>query len=77
MRRAEIWCADYGLKQVHKAFHIGMLYENERRTLERKIKHLLNARNDRYCILVLCAGCSRGIPATHEINEIKSQYEIV
>jgi len=77
LRRAEIWCADYGLKQVHKALHVGTLYENERRALERKLKHLLNAKNDWYCILVFCAGCLSGVRAAHEIKEIKSQYEIV
>jgi hypothetical protein len=67
----------YGLKQIHKTLHVGSLYENERRTLERKFNGLLIGKHDRYCIIVLCATCLKGFGATYEIAEIATSYEIV
>lgn len=76
-KRMETWCADYGLKPIHKALHVGSLYENERRTLERKFKNLLTGKQDRYCLIVLCASCLKGFGAAYEIPEIEMPYEIV
>ncbi len=77
MKRAEAWCADYGLRPIHKGLHAGSLYENERIALERKLKNLLTGKHERYCILVLCASCLKSFGAAYEIAEIKRQYEIV
>lgn len=76
-KRAETWCADYGLKPIHKALHVGSLYENERLALDRKLESLLAGKHDRYCILVLCASCLKGFSATYEIDDIETPYEIV
>ena len=76
-KRMETWCADYGLKQIHKALHVGSLYENERIALNRKFKGLLIGKHDRYCIIVLCAACLKGFGASYEIIEIATPYEIV
>ena len=76
-KRMEAWCADYGLKQIHKTLHVGSLYESERRVLQRKFKSLLTGKQDRYCIIVLCAACLKGFGATYEIAEIAMPYELV
>jgi hypothetical protein len=77
MKRAEAWCADYGLKPIHKALHAGLLYKNERQTLDRKFKSLLNGKNDKYCILTLCASCLKDFDSTHVFLEKTATYEIV
>ncbi|MEN9413440.1 MAG: hypothetical protein RLZZ342_527 [Candidatus Parcubacteria bacterium] len=73
----ETWCADYGLKPVQKAFHVGALSERERRTLEHKFKRLLTGKLDRHCILVLCQSCTTGFDTEHDFIEITKPYEIV
>jgi hypothetical protein len=77
MKRMETWCADYGLKPIHKALHVGSLYESERRALERKFKSLLTGKHDQYCMIVLCAACLKSFGATYEIVEIAKPYELV
>lgn len=77
MRLVEVWCADYGLKQILKTFHIGMLYDTERRALERKLRHLLSAKSDTYNILTMCVACLKSAQSEHGITENKKQYEIV
>lgn len=76
-KKMETWCADYGLKVIHKALHVGALYENERRTLEWKFRGLLAGKHDRYSMIVLCASCLKSLNAANEITEIKTPYEIV
>lgn len=77
MKRAEAWCADYGLAPIHKALHVGSLYESERTALEKKFKNLLTGRYERYCVLTVCALCLRGFNAIHETSNINGPYEIV
>ena len=76
-KRMEAWCADYGLKPIFKALHVGSLYESERRALDRKFKNLLTGRHDKNCILVLCASCLKNLGTTYEITKTIAQYEIV
>lgn len=76
-KRAETWCADYGLKPIYKALHIGSLYANERAALNRKLKSLLAGKRDSYVMLVLCISCLKGFNSTHEITNIETPYEIV
>jgi hypothetical protein len=77
MARMEAWCADYGLKSIHKALHIGALSERERRTLERKFSALLIGKLDTYCILVLCRSCATGLGKKYEFVENTKPYELV
>jgi hypothetical protein len=76
-KRMETWCADFGLKPIHKGLHVGSLYESERRSLERKFTSLLTGKQDRYCIIVLCASCLKALDAAYETAEIETSYEIV
>lgn len=73
----EAWCADYGLAPIHKALHIGTLYESERCALERKFETLLTGKHDRYCMLVLCLSCLKNFNAKYELGVNNSHYEIV
>ena len=77
MARMETWCADYGLKPIHKALHMGALSALERRALEHKFKHLLNGKFDTYCILVLCRSCATGFDNKYEFVENTKPYELV
>lgn len=77
MKRMEVWCADYGLKPIHKGLHAGSLYAKERLALERKCKGLLTGKQDRYCMLVLCAACLKNLDATYEITGTEMPYELV
>lgn len=76
MKYMETWCADYGLKQIHKTFHVGSLYERERRSFEQKVKTLLSSKHDQYSMIVLCASCRKDLAVSHEIAETKTPYEI-
>jgi hypothetical protein len=67
----------YGLVSIHKTPHIGSLYEDERRALERKFKSLLTGKHETYCIIVLCAACLKGVGMAYEIVKIERPYEIV
>ena len=77
MARMEVWCADYGLKSIHKALRIGALSERERRALERKFSALLIGKLDTYCILVLCRSCAAGFDNKYEFVENTKPYELV
>jgi len=73
----ELWCADHGLKQVHKSLHVGFLRLSERRALEQKFKQLLIGKHDRYCVLALCGSCLKLFGSTYEIPEVGKPYEMV
>lgn len=76
-KKMESWCADFGLAPIYKRLRVGSLYENERRSLERKFKSMLTGKQDQYCIIVLCASCFKSFGAAYEIGEIETPYEIV
>ena len=78
--RAEKWCKDYGLIQLHKGLYSGKLYLTERKQLDHKMLNLLNGRHDRYCSFVMCSSCAPNTIASFEIHNppwVDSHYEIV
>ena len=78
--RAERWCRDYGLIQLHKRLYSGKLYPAERKKLDRKMLGLFTGRYDRYCSFVMCSSCAPNSLASFEIHNppwLDSQYEIV
>lgn len=77
MRRAEAYCADYGLIPMHKALHIGSLYKDERTALEEKLRLLLCGKHDRYHIFTLCASCAVRLGEAYTNTENVAPYEIV
>jgi hypothetical protein len=77
MIRIEKCCADYGLASIYKTLYTGTLYESEHQELEKKFRSILVGKRDEYCILFLCASCSKEFNITHKIYQKEIPYEIV
>ncbi|MEY4746968.1 MAG: hypothetical protein RLZZ416_17 [Candidatus Parcubacteria bacterium] len=59
VRLVETKCKDFGLSPVLKTLHVGMLYPDEIRQLEAKLRKILTGAHDRLYTMKICTECAK------------------
>src|SRR3989344_2382314 len=77
-KKAEVWCANYGLKRLLKNLFIGKLYVRERKTLSMNLEKLFSNKTDEVLITTLCRDCHDSlVPEVQEKAKELPNFEIL
>ena len=76
--KAVSYCKDYGLKPVFKSLYIGKLYAKEKKSINLKLKKVLNKKTDKIFCGTFCESCFGGFDsATKECVPVLPAFKII